>query len=100
VPARPGASGLVLDLGTPVELRRVAFELSDAPWVRRPRIALSVDGSSWTELQGFASLGDAVLSLYRDPRRGRGEIRFTPTLARHVRLDPRLPARGGLAWVD
>ena len=29
----------------------------------------------------------------RDPRHGRGAVRFAPTTARYLRLDPRLPAR-------
>jgi hypothetical protein len=99
-PVRASPAGLLLDLGTPREIRRIAFQISDAPWVRRPILAFSDDGAAWTELYGFASLGDAALSLYRDPRRGKGEVRFAPTVARYVRLDPRLPARSGTVGVD
>jgi hypothetical protein len=51
-------------------------------------------------VEGTASLADATLSLYRDPRLGKGEVRFSPQLARFVRLDPALPMKPGVVWVD
>jgi hypothetical protein len=100
VPALWTRDGILLDLGSARELRRVVFEVSDAPWVRRPEVGLSADGSSWTEVRGWASLGDAVLSLMRDPRGAKGELRFPPAVVRYARLERRLPARRGLLWVD
>jgi len=47
-------------------------------------------------MEAEASLADATLSLYRDPRAGRGEVRFPPLLARRIRIAPGLPARPGL----
>ena len=75
---------------------RVAFELSDAPWIARPSVEASLDGVAWAPVEARASLADATLSLYRDPLRGRGEVRFTPRPMRLLRLDPRLPARPGV----
>ena len=74
---------------------RVVFEIGDGEWVSRPRVRVSVDGRDWEDVAAEASLPDAVLSLYRDPRTGRGEVRFSPRLARLLWLDPRLPARSG-----
>jgi hypothetical protein len=73
----------------------VAFELSDAPWVEHPTVEASADGIKWEAIEATASLADATLSLYRDPRQGRGEVRFPPREVRFLRLDPRLPARPG-----
>jgi hypothetical protein len=73
----------------------VAFELSDAPWVERPTVEASADGLTWEAIEATASLADATLSLYHDPRHGRGELRLRPREVRFLRLDPRLPARGG-----
>jgi hypothetical protein len=87
------AEGLLLDLGEARLVERVAFEVSDADWVARPRVAVSLDHQSWTDVEATASLADATLSLMRDPRHGRGEVRFAATNARYIRLDPRLPAR-------
>jgi hypothetical protein len=87
--------GAILDLGAPRSIDRVVFELSDADWVARPRVEISVDKQTWTELEATASLADATLSLMKDPRHGRGEVRFPLQTARYVRLDPRLPARPG-----
>jgi hypothetical protein len=89
------ASGLVLTLAEPRTISRVAFELSDAPWVDRPRMEVSLDGVTFEPVEAKASLADATLSLYRDPRHGRGEVRFAPREMRFVRLDPALPARPG-----
>jgi hypothetical protein len=90
--------GCTLDLGEPAPLRRLIFEVSDEPWVARPRLAFSMDGIAWQEATGRASLADAALSLIADPRHGLGEIRVAPTTARYVRLDPSLPARPGILW--
>jgi hypothetical protein len=84
--------GLLLDLGTVAEVRRVTFEVSEAPWVPQPWLEVSADGRSWAAVKTEASLGDATLSLMRDPRYGAGELRFTAQ-ARYLRIDPKLPAR-------
>jgi len=87
--------GLQLELAAPRRVDRVVFELSDAPWVANPRVEASLDGVEWEPLEARASLADATLSLYRDPRHARGEVRFAPREVRLLRLDPRLPARKG-----
>ena len=69
--------------------------MDDRPWVDRPLIAASADGISWRPVEARASLADATLALYRDPRRARAEVTFAPVAARFLRLDPRLPARPG-----
>jgi hypothetical protein len=84
-----------LDLGVPRPVARVTFELDDRPWVDRPAVEASLDGRAWTPVAATASLADATLALYRDPRHGRGEIRFPAVHARWLRLDARLPARAG-----
>jgi hypothetical protein len=86
---------LQLTLPEPRRVGRVVFETSDAPWVENPGVLVSLDGTDWTPVRATASLADATLSLYRDPRHGRGEVRFTPRRLRFVRLDARLPARPG-----
>jgi hypothetical protein len=96
VAARWSSAGVMLMLPAPRRIGRVAFELSDAPWVARPRVEASLDGASWQALDATASLADATLSLYRDPRHARGELRFAPRELRALRLDARLPARGGV----
>ncbi len=96
VPTRWTASGIELDLAEETMVGRIVFELSDAPWVERPRVEISRDGTTWDETAAEASLADATLSLYRDPRAGRGEVRFPPLLARRIRIAPGLPARPGL----
>jgi hypothetical protein len=88
-------SGLVLTLPGPRSVERVVFELSEAPWVARPRVEASLDGVAWEPVETRASLADATLSLYRDPRHGRGEVRFAPRPVRFLRVDARLPARPG-----
>ena len=93
----PGAT--VIAFSEPRTISRVAFELSDAPWVARPTVEVSLDGVAFEPVEARASLADATLSLYRDPRRGRGEVRFAPREARFLRLDPRLPARPGVLEV-
>jgi hypothetical protein len=96
VPTLYAPEGLVVVLPEPRAVRRIAFELSDAEWIARPRAEASEDGVSWREIEATASLADATLSLYRDPTHARGELRFEPAvLTRMLRLDARLPARGG-----
>jgi hypothetical protein len=100
VPALWDARGALIDLGEPRLVGRIACELGDAPWIARPRLALSQDGVRWDEVEARASLADATLSLYRDPIHGRGVLRLAPREARFLRLDPRLPCRAGLLWVS
>jgi hypothetical protein len=95
VPSLWGPGGVLVDLGEPRPIGSVGFELGEQPWIDRPRIEVSVDGGRWEQLEGRASLAAAVVSLTRDPRRGRGEARFPPRSVRYVRLDPRLPLRPG-----
>ena len=100
VATRFTAGAIVLALPEVRTIGRVAFELSDAEWVALPRVEASYDGVAWEPVEVTrASLGDATLSLYRDPTHGRGEIRFAPRPVRMLRLDPRLPARDGLLEV-
>jgi hypothetical protein len=87
--------GITLDLGEERTVSDLSFEISDAPWVAQPRIEVSPDGQEWRAVPASASLADATLALYRDPRQGRGVVRFEPTRARFVRADGRLPARAG-----
>ncbi len=54
-----------------------------------------MDGATFEPVAAGASLADATLSLYRDPRHGRGEVRFAPRDVLFLRLDPALPARAG-----
>jgi hypothetical protein len=88
-------AGVTLTLGAPRRVSRVAFELSDAPWLSEPVVAASLDGVGFEPVAARASLADATLSLYRNPRHARGELRFAPRTLRVLRLDARLPARGG-----
>ena len=90
------AAGVLVDLGEARLVDRVTFEVSDADWVARPRVAVSLDKQAWVDVEATASLADATLSLMRDPRHGRGEVRFAPQTARYFRFDPRLPARPGI----
>jgi hypothetical protein len=87
--------GIVIDNGGPGILQGVTFELDESAWIADPRVEVSPDGLAWTAVRAHASLADATLSLMRDPRHGRGAVRFPPSRARYVRLDPRLPARAG-----
>jgi hypothetical protein len=87
--------GAVVDLGRAQEVGAAIFELDDRPWIARPRVEASIDGRIWTSVDAQASLADAALALYADPRHGRGEVRFRSTRTRYLRLDPRLPARVG-----
>jgi hypothetical protein len=94
------AEGAVVDLGAPRTIGRAVFEVADGEWVAEPRIEVSDDGASWRRVHAVASLADAVASLYADPKSGRGEVRFAPSTARWIRLDPRVPARPPFVWVD
>jgi hypothetical protein len=99
-PAEPAATrwdaeGILVDLQRPRTIAGVTFEIADAEWVSRPVVRVSTDGRTWEDVAAEASLPDAVVSLYRDPRGGRGAIRFAPRVARFVRLQVRLPARRG-----
>jgi hypothetical protein len=94
-PTRFTPEGLVVVFPEPRTVGRVSFEASDAEWVAAPQVEASIDGVSWEAVEARSSLADATLSLYRDPRHGRGEVRFAPRSVRLLRLDPRLPARGG-----
>ncbi len=67
---------------------------------RAPGVEASLDGVAWEPVEARASLADATLSLYRDPRHGRGEVRFASRPIRFLRLDPRLPARPGALEVE
>ncbi len=103
-PGAPAATrwtpdGVILTLDGLQPVDRVAFVLSDAEWVASPNVAASSDGLSWRTIPATASLADATLSLYRDPRNGRGEVRFAPVAERFLRVDPQLPARPGLLEV-
>jgi hypothetical protein len=88
-------SGAWLDTGGPRDVERVAFEPSDQPWCARPAVHASLDGRSWRAVPAEARLSDAAFTLLRRPRDGRAEVRFAPTRARFLRLDPCLPARPG-----
>jgi hypothetical protein len=99
-PGKPAASlwsraGVLIDLGEPKPIGGVSFELGEQRWIERPLLEVSEDGGRWERVEARASLADAVVSLTKDPRRGRGEVRFPPRSARYVRLDPRLPLRPG-----
>ena len=95
VPTLWSSAGITLDLGEPRSVERVAFEVSEADWIARPRVSVSLDNQAWTEVEATASLADATLSLMKDPRHGQGEVSFALQKARYFRLDPRLPARPG-----
>jgi hypothetical protein len=82
---------ILLDVGAPAVVDRVSFEPDARPWVARPVVQTSIDGRSWERVEASASLADATLSLMRDPKHGRGEVRFPAREVRFVRLDPRLP---------
>jgi hypothetical protein len=99
VPTLWTGDGLYLTLEEPTVVSRVVFELSDEDWIARPAVEVSEDGTAWQTVEAEASLADATLSLYRDPRHGRGEIRFAPRRVRFIRLDPRVPARPGVLAV-
>jgi hypothetical protein len=100
VGTRWSSAGILLTLGEPRGVGRVTFELSDAPWVAKPSVEASLDGVTWEPVEATASLADATLSLYQDPKHARGEIRFAKRVVRHLRLSAKLPARGGALEVD
>jgi hypothetical protein len=85
--------GIIVDTGRSSPIEGVVFVPSEAPWIEAPRVESSDDCAAWTALPASASLADATLSLIQDPRQGKGTVRFAPTTARYLRLDPRLPAR-------
>ena len=87
--------GALLDLGAPTAVDRVVFAVGDGPWLDAPSVRVSEDGRTWNAVPATASLADATLSLYQDPRAGRGAVRFPTVTARYLWLDPRLPARQG-----
>ncbi len=99
-PTAWGPDGIVVDSGAVRTIHRVTFEIGDAEWIAAPWVDVSADGVTWERLIAEASLADAVVSLVQDPRHGRGEVRFAPRAARWVRVDPRVPARPPLVWVD
>jgi hypothetical protein len=92
--------GIVVDTGALRAIRRVVFEIGEREWVAEPWVDVSPDGVTWERVAAEASLADAVVALGLDPRHGRGEVRFAPRDARWVRVDPRVPARPPLVWVD
>lgn len=87
--------GPVVDTGAARRLEGVSFELDESAWIAQPRVEVSDDGQAWSGVTAHASLADATLSLVRDPRHGRGAVRFAPVTTRYLRLDPRLPVRQG-----
>ena len=95
VPTRWNEQGALVDLGEPRRLSGLAFELGDGPWTERPRVRASRDGEAWDDVEAAASLADATLALYRDPRHGRGALRFAPREARFLRVGREVPARPG-----
>jgi len=99
VPTRWSAGGIQIELAEETSVGRVVFEIGDAPWVEAPRIEVSRDGTVWEVVEAEASLADATLSLYRDPRTGRGCVRFPPRAVRRIHIAPGLPARPGLLEV-
>ena len=99
-PTEWGRDGIVVDSGASRKIHRVTFEIGDAEWIAAPWVDVSADGVAWERLIAEASLADAVVSLGQDPRHGRGEVRFAARTARWVRVDPRVPARPPLVWVD
>jgi hypothetical protein len=91
--------GIVLDFGAPRTVEAVRFEVSDAPWVDAPAVAVSPDGSTWTAVAAHASLADATLALLGDPQHAQGEVVVGAITTRYLRLPPDLPARRGLVEV-
>jgi hypothetical protein len=87
--------GALVDLGVPTAVDRVVFAMGDGPWLDAPSVRVSLDGRHWNAVPATASLADATLSLYQDPRTGRGAVHFPTVTARYLWLDPRLPARRG-----
>lgn len=94
-PTRWTPLAATVDLGSPRPVSGVVFELDDGPWPEHPRVEASHDGLSWDHVEAEASLADATLSLYRDPRHGRGAVRFARREARLLRIDRGLAMRPG-----
>jgi PA14 domain len=92
VPTLWSPEGALIDLGEVMPVSRVSFELTDGPWIARPRVEISPDGHRWESRSSTASLADATLSSMQDPRHARGELRFERVETRFLRLDPGLPA--------
>jgi hypothetical protein len=90
-----GRDGALVDLGAPAVVGRIVFAVGSGPWLDAPAVRVSADGRQWDAVPARASLADAALALYRDPRHGRGALVFPPVTARYLRIDPRLPARRG-----
>jgi hypothetical protein len=66
--AQWGPRGALVDLGAEEAVGRVLFEPGDGAWIDEPRVELSSDGASWRDVRARASLADATLALYLDPR--------------------------------
>jgi hypothetical protein len=95
VPTRWTRHHATLDLGETRPVSRIIFTVGDGPWPSRVRVQSSLDGETWETVDATASLADATLSLYRDPRHGRGAVTFPEREARLVRVDRGLPMRPG-----
>jgi hypothetical protein len=95
VATRWGESSVTVDLGTVRRVSGLVFEQGDGPWPESPGLAVSRDGATYEEVEAQASLADATLSLYRDPRHGRARVAFAPCEARFLRLSRTLPLRAG-----
>jgi hypothetical protein len=89
------ADSATVDLGAVRRVSGLVFELGDGPWPEGPRVGVSLDGQTFEEVEAHASLADATVSLYRDPRHARGSLRFAPREARLLRIDRALPIRPG-----
>ncbi|HWX25317.1 MAG TPA: hypothetical protein VN083_09760, partial [Vicinamibacteria bacterium] len=98
-PSLWSSAGATADLGVPRTIDRVLFEIGAGSWDDAPSVALSKDGHVWEHVRARASFADAILSLTRDPRHARGELRFPSREARFVRFDRRVPAAPGIVWV-
>ena len=94
-PTRWDATWVTVDLGESRLVSGLVFELGDGPWNESPRVAVSRDGQTFEEVEARASLADATVSLYRDPRRGRGHVLFDPRDARILRIERAFPIRPG-----
>jgi hypothetical protein len=88
-----GSEGTTVDLARVATVERIVFEPDARPWIANPKVAISEDGAHWTSIAATADLGDATLSLMRDPQHGLADVRFAAVRARFIRLDPALPAQ-------
>ena len=95
VPTRWTAGHAIVDLGETRSVSTIIFPVGDGPWPDRVRVEVSHDGEVWEGVEANASLADATLSVYRNPRHGRGAVRFEPRTVRQVRIDRALPMRFG-----